>query len=417
MTATIVPLSPTRAREFRPGGEGRYILEVPELAIVLDLDRLRRDRGALHGELLVTCGMPGTRSQDGVLFVGNVNASSVRDLKDLAGHLSGRANAPSIDWSDLLGDLFGRTLAAERAGKPVVMLRDIARPAADEDLEVDGIRLLRRHPVIAFGDGGAAKSYLALYLSTRLSALGLRVLYADWEFAGEDHRDRLERLTGEDMPDVRYVRCERPMTAEADRLRRIVREEAIDYIVCDSVAFAADGPPEAAEVAGAYFRALRQLGIGSLNIAHTTKAEGGDQKPFGSTFWHNGARATWYVKRAADEHGDGGLSIALFNRKANLGPLRGATGYRVEFGPDRTTFLRQSVAEMGADVAGQLPLSVRMATLLGRQGAMTAIAIAQELDAKVDSVMKTARRGDGKRYVRVPGADGVYRIGLAARAS
>ena len=406
----------TEERDFRPAGEGRYILEVPKLAVVLDLDRLRRDRGALHGELLVRCGMPGTRSVDGVLFVGNVNASSVRDLKDLAGHLSARSNAPSIDWPDLVGDLFARTLAAERHGKPAVMLREIPRPAPDEDLEVDGIRLLRRHPVVAFGDGGGAKSYLALHLAVRLSGLGLRVLYADWEFAGEDHRDRLERLTGPEMPDVRYVRCDRPMTAEADRLRRIVREEAIDYIVCDSVAFAADGPPEAAEVAGAYFRALRQLGIGSLNIAHTTKGEGGDQKPFGSTFWHNGARSTWYVKRAEGSPGDDGLSIALFNRKANLGPLRPAVGYRITFDAERTTFAPQAVTDMGTDIAGQLPLYVRMAAVL-RGGAMTAVEIAQELDAKVDSVMKVARRGDGSRFVRVPGADGVYRIGLAARAA
>jgi hypothetical protein len=415
MTASAIA-SPTRVREFRSGGEGRYILEEPDRAIVLDLDRIRRDRGALHGELMVRCGLPGTRSTDGVLFVGNVNASSVRDLKDMAAHLTARANTPTIDWSDLLGDLFGRVLTAERHGKPAVSLRDLPRPTPDEDVDVDGIRLLRRHPVILFGDGGDAKSYLALYLATRLAAAGLRVLYADWEFAGEDHRDRLERITGEDMPDVRYVRCERPMTAEADRLRRIVREEAIDYIVCDSVAFAADGPPEAAEVAAGYFRALRALNIGSLNIAHTTKAEGGDRKPFGSTFWHNGSRSTWYVKRSAGEPGDDHLSVALFNRKANLGPLRPATGYSITFDDDRTTFTRQAVADMGADVAGQLPLSHRMAAVL-RSGAMTIVEIASELDAKVDSVAKTAKRGDGSRFQRIAGSDGVYRIGLAARAS
>jgi hypothetical protein len=410
-----VASSTSRERTFAAAGEGRYILEVPDLAIVLDLDRLRRERGALHGELMVTCGMPGTRSQDGVLFAGNVNASSVRDLKDLAGHLAVRANVPSIDWPDLLGDLFVRTLAAERAGKPAVMLRDIARPAPDEDLAVDGIRLLRRHPMILFGDGGVAKSMLALYLAGRLDRMGLRVLYADWEFAGEDHRDRLERLFGTDMPAVRYARCERPMVAEADRLRRIVREEQIDYLIADSVAFAADGPPEAAEVAGAYFRALRQIGVGSLNVAHITKAEGGDQKPFGSTFWHNGARSTWFVKRAAGEPGDPSLSIALFNRKANVGPIQAPTGYRIDFGSERTTITLQAPADMGPDIAGQLPIGVRMAALLSR-GAMSAADIAEELDAKVDSVMKTAKRQD-HRFVRVLGEDNVYRISLAARAS
>jgi hypothetical protein len=405
-----VAVRPVFEREFRQVDEARYLLAVPQLAdLRLDLDRLRRERGALHGELAVAWA-------DGVLYAGNLNASTVRDRKDVASIVAARSGEPRIDWLDLVSDLCERTLAAERTGRPAVLLRDLPRPEPGEDLDVDGIRLLRRHPVILFGDGGEAKSYLALYLATRLAELGLRVLYADWEFSGEDHRDRLERLCGEDMPDVLYARCERPLTAEADRLRRIVRESRVDYLVADSVAFAADGPPEAAEVAGAYFRALRQLGVGSLNVAHTSKAEGADQKPFGSAFWHNGARATWYVKRAAGEPGDAQLSVACFNRKANIGALRPATGFRITFGEERTLFARQLVADMGADVAGQLPLAVRMAAVL-RSGAMTAVEIAEQLDAPVDSVSKAARRGDGKRFVRVPGPDGVYRIGLAARAS
>ncbi len=403
------------ARDFRPAGEGRYILEVPKLAIVLDLDRLRRERGALHGELQVSCGMPGTRSRDGVLYAGNFNASTIRDRKDTAAMLAARSNAPEIDWTDLVEDLCQRVLMAERIGKPAVMLRDLPRPDPAEDLDIDGIRLLYRHPTIVFGDGGDAKSYLALYLAARLAALGLRVLYADWEFAGEDHRDRLERLTGEDMPDVRYVRCERPLVAEVDRLRRIVREDGIQYLIADSVAFAADGPPEAAEVAGAYFRALRQLGIGSLNVAHTTKSEGGDQKPFGSTFWHNGSRATWYVKRSAGEPGDSHLSIALYNRKANLGPRLPAVGYRISFGDDRTSFARSDVADLGNDLAARLPLAQRIAAVV-RSGAMTIVDIAQELEADPETVGRVARRYEGKRFARVAGPDGIYRIGLAARA-
>jgi hypothetical protein len=412
MTADLIALAD---REFRPAGEGRYILELPRYALTLDLDRLRRDRGYVHGELMVRCGMPGRRSTTETLYAGDVNVSTVPP-RDLVNQLAMLANIASVEWPEVLGDLYTRTLAAERQGRPAVMLRDVPRPDPAEDVAVDGIRLLRRHPVVVFGDGGDAKSYLALYLATRLAARGLRVLYADWEFAGEDHRDRLERICGEDMPDVRYVRCERPMVAEADRLRRIVREDGVDYLVADSVAFAADGPPEAAEVAGAYFRALRTIGVGSLNVAHTTKSEGGDQKPFGSTFWHNGARSTWYVKRAAGEPGDARLSIALFNRKANLGPLAPAAGYSIEFGAERTVFTPASVAEMGPDVAGQLPIAARMASVL-RTGSMTIVELAQELEERPDTVSRIAKRYDGKRFVKVPGADGIYRIGLAARAS
>ncbi len=41
-----------------------------------------------------------------------------------------------------------------------------------------------------------------------------------------------------------------------------------------------------------------------------------DKKPFGSVFWHNTARATWYAKRVQDE-GEDVTHVGLFNRKAN----------------------------------------------------------------------------------------------------
>jgi hypothetical protein len=69
---------------------------------------------------------------------------------------------------------------------------------------------------------------------------------------------------------IHYVRCDRPLVYEVNRLRRIVRAEAITYAVIDSIGYATDGPPEAAESAMAYFRAVRQLGIGTLSIAHGT---------------------------------------------------------------------------------------------------------------------------------------------------
>ncbi len=74
--------------------------------------------------------------------------------------------------------------------------------------------------------------------------------------------------------------------------------------------------------------------IGSLHVAHISKADGSDQKPFGSAFWHNGARATWYVKRAEGDSDEARVTIALYNRKANLGPLRPAIGYEITFSQD-----------------------------------------------------------------------------------
>ena len=235
----------------------------------------------------------GARAVNGnSLSLADFNLSSARARTERARHLGKLADAVEIDWDRLLEEFCQRVLMAEREGRPAVLLREFPRPV-DDHLDVEGIRLHRRHPAILFGDGGTAKSYTALYLAGRLDQRGVRVLYADWEFAGEDHRDRLERLFGPDMPAVTYVRCERPLVHEADRLRRIVQEDEITYVIYDSIAFATDGPPEAAEMASAYFRAVRQIGVGSLHIAHVNRSDTGDKKPFGSSFWHNGAPSTW----------------------------------------------------------------------------------------------------------------------------
>ena len=312
----------------------------------------------------------------------------------------------------LLEEFAQRVLAAERAGSPAVLLAEIDRPAPDQALDVDGFPLLRRHPSILFGDGGTAKSYLALYLAGVLAERGLRVAYIDWELAGEDHRDRLERLFGPAMPTIYYARCTRPLVYEAERLRRIVRERAIDYAVFDSVAFACDGPPEAAEVAGRYFLALRQLGeIGSLHVAHVSKAaDGADQKPFGSVFWHNGARASWNVKLAEGEPGDSRITVGLYHKKANLGARLPAVGFELSFDADRTRVRRVDLADV-PDLAAGLSIRQRMVAAL-RRGAMTRDELADEIGAKPESIKRTINRYSRQFRVLEGG-----RIGLAQEES
>jgi hypothetical protein len=398
------------ARTFHAIDDGHYRLAVPDLGVVLEIDRLRRERHELIGELTVRCALAGARTVDGVLSIGSFNLSSPTARTQRAKLLREQSDA-ELPFLDLLEELCQRTIAAERNGSPARPLQSYERPGPDAEYLIDGWRLLRDHPTIAFGDGGSLKSYLALYAAGRLAAEGIQVLMADAELGGGDHHDRLVRLFGEPGPTVHYLRCERPLIDEADRIRREVRRLAIDFVIYDSIAPLCGGPPEAAEHATAYFRAVRQIGVGSLHVAHINRSENGDQKPFGSSFWHNLARATFFVKQASASTDGREVNVGVFQRKANLGPVRPAIGFRFGFETERTTVTRVDLADV-EDLAGSLPLWQRIASLIKRQP-MTVEAIAEELGARLDSVQKAVRRQ--RSFVRVPGTDGTSRIALVER--
>jgi hypothetical protein len=93
----------------------------------------------------------------------------------------------------------------------------------------------------------------------------------------------------------------------------------------------------------AYFRALRQLGIGATVIAHSRR-EDGDQQPFGSVFWFNSFRACWHIKRASTSPDGETVTLGAFPRKFNLGPHPPAVGITVQFDGDRVYFARTDVA-------------------------------------------------------------------------
>lgn len=378
---------------FKTLGDGHYWLADPDQGVEFDVDRLRRDRGELIGELAVSCGLACARViDDGMLSVGTFNFSSPRARQEHAKRLAERARTNGkLDWHGHLEELCQRVIKAERTGTPAIVLRDVPRPAADVDHDVDGFKFPQQHPTIGFGDGGACKSLIGLYVVGRLAAdRGVRVGLFDWELDAAQHRLRLEALFGADMPDVRYVRCDRPLMYEADRLQRIRQQEQLDYVLYDSAGYACNGKPEDAEQALAYFRAVRQIGGGSLHIAHITKGENNEFKPFGSSFWHNSARSTWFVKLAATSPDGQVNTIGLFHRKANLGPRQPAIGFDVTFEPTRTRIERVDVATVD-ELAAALPLWQRMKNAL-KDGPQTLASLAVDLGAPVDSIDKTVRR-------------------------
>ena len=292
-----------------------------------------------------------------------------------------------------------------------MLLREIECPdPAGQHLDGLGLRLPRQHAGILHGPGDTLKSWLALAIACELQRRGERVGFIDWELDEGAHRLRLGRLCGDDLPAVAYIACDRPLSAEVDRIRRLADDDELTYLIFDSIAFASDGPPEAAEVASRYFRCVRQIGRGSLHIAHATKSEGSDAAtPFGSIFYFNGARATWGVTRS--ETGDPStVTISVTNRKANLGPRQAAVGFEFRFDQASTQVRRVDLADI-EDLAAKLPLRQRIAGVL-KHGSRTAAELATDLEVPLPSVRKALDRGVGRAYVRLPGTDGVYRFGL-----
>jgi hypothetical protein len=405
-------------RTFCQVGEGSYQLTVKSLGIQFTIDRLRRRSHELVGELAVSCELAPARAIDGFLSVADLNLSSAQARGQRAKLLATRSDTLDVDWDSLIEEMCVRTINAERQGSPARELGQFTRGGGDAIIDVDGWPWLRDHAMITFADGGGLKSYLALYGVGLLSQRGMRVGYADWELSGDEHRDRLERLFGSDLPIVHYFRCDKPLVDEVDRLGRESRRLGLEYLVFDSAGFATEGPPENAEETLAYFRAVRQIGLGSHHLAHVNRSDTGDQKPFGSAYWHNSARMTWFAKAVPNTMDSTRISVGLFNRKSNLTKQYTPRGFEFAFNEKTTIVSPIQVADV-VDLAGELKLWQRIEHLLKTRGGVPCSIqeLADELDAKPDSVKKAVGRSkSGKSiFTEVLGSDGKARIALVAR--
>jgi hypothetical protein len=392
-----------------------YQLRIADLNIQLDLTRLHTSKDDISGLLTVRVKIAGARTVgDDILSSADFNVSSLRARTERAKHLQERARVEEIDWLGILEELCLRVLTQEEVGQPEIALCDIPAPT-DQVSEIDaaGMPLLRRHPVIWFGDGAAGKSLLALYAAIDLAQSGYRVLYCDWEFSGEEHAERMRRFIGSapaHRDSLFYRRCDRPFIREVTQIREIISRRQINFLICDSIGFAVQTAPENAEDATGYFRALRECGpIGSLHLAHMNRSEQGDKKPFGSIFWHNGARATWYLKRTGAE-ADNSMTVGFFHRKSNIGRLRPDLGQRVDFSQTATSVAPCDINE-APELAQDAQMWQRIDGVLRNHSDLTIGQIAEELDEKAETVRKTLYRYEKKQHFKsLMGSDGVKRF-------
>lgn len=406
-------------RAFDRKGLG-YVMTVPELASEFAVERLVRSRGDLHGELSVSCGLPGVRSSDGHLHQARVNLSSTQVRRTVAGYLAERANVPEVDWKDLLEDFCARVLRAEREGEPFVTVG--RRPPRIDP----GMRLEPLLPVgkttILFGDGGAGKSSLAQAIAVSVASgetvipgfepRSAPVLYLDWETDADDVDARIKAIARgagiSEIPEIGYRACVGAFVDQTEDVVRIVDEGHVGLVVIDSVEMASASTrgegSDANEAAIRLFSALRHLHTTVLAIDHVSKASSesssGAGKPYGSTFKANLARGTFELRQAKAGTGDDGrIHVALYHRKSNVSARMKPQGLWVEHAGDAIRFGREDITE--ADLAAGMTLADRIAAVV-TGGPASVEDIAVELDEPTNKVRSVLSRGRDKRFIKLP---------------
>ena len=129
-----------------------------------------------------------------------------------------------------------------------------------------------------------------------------------------------------------------PLVDKYESVQLAIRKNAITILLIDSAGLAVGGDPSDSQATLQYFNTLQKfndLGVTTLTIAHVTKNGSSDRnpprQPYGSTYWHNSSRATYYVESERVDDRPDLYSVTFGCRKMNLGPMPDDFSMRVQF--------------------------------------------------------------------------------------
>jgi hypothetical protein len=385
----------------------------------VEVRHLRREHHQLIGEVDVLCEWAGAHTHNGTgsLSCADLNLSSQAARTARAKYCAERAKSKpgDFDWIGAVDDACRSVIDAERRGSDVIVLDDAPDEGPPDDFKVFGLSIPADSHSQLVTDGGNLKSLVLLLVLGEMAKQGIPVLFVDWEWNAARHKARKRRLFGsERFETLHYLKCHHPITMEQDHIRRFCRQNGIKFVALDSIGAAVEGKLADDDVARGYNRCLDGFPP-SLSAAHVPKGmidPNADQKAFGSAFFHNYARMTWTLRKHISVKNRNLVTVMFSPHKQNDGDPQEAAG--LEF-----TFSQQQILVRGVDplkvtgLADSLPIGKRMAHLL-QDGPLTLAAMAEQLEEKVDSVEKAAKRG--KEFIRLPNqSDGVVRYGLVDR--
>jgi hypothetical protein len=259
--------------------------------------------------------------------------------------------------------------------------------------------IYEQQPFIFFGIPGTLKSYLALFLAS-FAALGeapegipfrpkrvMHPLYLDWESNFRDQKARIQKIErglGKPLADkIMYRYQTTSLMEDVDALAEIVIKNNIDLVIIDSLGPAVHQDLNSAESAQEFFRALRALNCTSIILAHCAK-NAAEKTVFGSQYFTALARGIAEVRKYQDPM-SGVVSVGIFHRKSNMGPLFDPIGIEFFFSKDAVVIQPGSVADVpGLEEA--MPVKSRILKFLADNGPSSPTEIATELGIPYGSV-------------------------------
>ena len=311
----------------------KYRVEIPTISGILQVEfaGVLPQRGAVQADVTIQVDNQDFRTRLNLMST-SARQSWIREAKQVFSGFE-------IEWAPTLNQAIGMVTKA-------VFVEDTLSDQADAE-EPPEYRFLVQETIpegsvsLWFGDGSSLKTTSLLHLSTCVAygrewagreTIPTKVMLLDYE-NDESNFIRYTRRMQEALgitPEKGRMFYENArgvaLTDLVDRLRMYIERHGIGFIVIDSGALACGGKPEEAESALTFFNALSRLGddITVVVICHITKSalstpamkREATKKPFGSTFWHSSARATFFIER--EEIRKEQFSVKFKNRKTNI---------------------------------------------------------------------------------------------------
>jgi hypothetical protein len=312
--------------------DNAVMIEFPQARLIFtDMEKAGRE---LQAEMEVSCLMPASDTEP---YVQRINLLSM-SARDACRRELDIIYGKEVGWTVLLNRAVSKAQQAYLSIDRSVSPNDIPKVTSmgwliQDFAPAEGVSIL-------FGAGSGLKTMcaysLALCMAYGRPWLGryvkrMRPMVIDYETGPNNFQRRLRRLAAGmgldpgELGEVRYWNADGiPLADQADAIKRCCDKYNVQVLLVDHLAIACGGDPKEAMMATQYYRTVGRIGRPQIALAHVTGNAEYDPsqafRPFGSIYWSNGARQTWYMLRKQGQGLEGDVAtVGFYKRKVNEG--------------------------------------------------------------------------------------------------